>query len=443
MPNVTHFLDYSQPNSSARMEMLITIDYLLNEAYDEKHAAKQIDIVKYAEDNYGMYIRRDRISQILVHLEEIAQHNSNLLPFELGIVKLPATKKYYIRRRMFKDSEVVKIVSAIKSDSKLSIEETNKLCERFLSVAVNHNKTDAIKKKVLKRDERVEKLPQKVFKAQEAFLDAVERKGVLIFKLKTINKNVAFSKKMPTSIIVQQFVNEGVSGYAYKTYTINDDLYYVFYIPSKRVALLTKYDNVVFLKVYESVDDNIDFSIDNYELIDYWVEDHFTGKDGKLFEFKLKTTIGKKDEEPQKEFKSFKKAFEKYWKKDFEYEIVEREIPSKRIDANGNIYDDTIVALDAVFSIKSNINSFRNWYSNYAFDKAVILEPKHLNDTFLREKIMRYARRLTKYGERFNYEIIETFKPEYEEEIRKRKEMIEKRKKQISESNNKIDNIRS
>ena len=68
MPNNNIFFNYEQPNSTPRMEMLIVIDFLQKEAYDEYHAAKQKDIIDYAKKYYGIDIRRDRIAQILAHL---------------------------------------------------------------------------------------------------------------------------------------------------------------------------------------------------------------------------------------------------------------------------------------------------------------------------------------------------------------------------------------
>ena len=429
MSNTTYFLDYTQPNSAPRMEMLITIDYLLNKAYDKEHAAKQTDIVKYANEEYGMSIRRDRIAQILTHLEEIYQHSPNLLPFELGVVNLRKTKKYYIVKRLFKDSDIVKIVSAIKSDSKLSDEETNRLCSHFLDVSVNKEKRDEIDRKVAKRGQRVNKIQAKEYKTQEAFLNAIENKAVLVFKLKTFDESVGISRTgFRFKRMVANYVNEETYSYAYQTYTINKTLYLVLYIPNERMAILTKYNNVEFIRVNESWNTDIDFEIDNYDSIDDWVEKHFLGKDGILTTFKLKTTIGAKGKKVNSGFNSFVKSFESYWNKQFEYEVVEREVPLERIDENGERQSDSIIALDAVFTIEANYASFKNWYDSGIFDKAVILEPRRLNDRFLREKIKRYAKRLTKYGEKFNYEIIETLKPEYEEAMKKRIERTKKQK---------------
>ena len=415
----THFLDYSQPNSSARMEMLITIDYLLNETYDEKHAAKQVDIVEYAKNNYGMIIRRDRIAQILIHLEELAVHSPNLLPFELGVVNLPVIKKYFIKRRMFKDNEVVKIISAIKSDSKLSSEETDKLCNKFLDATVNKERYKAILQKASKRGGKVNKITGKKYIIQEGFIDAIENNAIIKFRLKRFYDGVGVSSpNIKIRNLVRKYVVEDAYAYAYQTYTIKNALYLVLYVPNERFAIITKYDNVVFLDVKRSFKDDIEYIIDNYDSIDEWVDNHFSGKDGYLRIFKLKTTIGIKGETVTKDFLSFKELYQDYWKKDFEYEEVEREIISNRIDEDGNAYEKKIIVLDAVFTIESNYSSFANWYSNGIFDKAVILEPSYLNDRFLREKIKRYAKRLTKYGERYNYEIVETLKPEYEQRMK-------------------------
>ena len=61
----------TQPNSDKRNEFLIVLDFLLNKTFDEKHATSQTAIIKYAKDRFGVEMRRDRISQILLHLSQL------------------------------------------------------------------------------------------------------------------------------------------------------------------------------------------------------------------------------------------------------------------------------------------------------------------------------------------------------------------------------------
>ena len=265
MPNNNIFFNYEQPNSTPRMEMLIVIDFLQKEAYDEYHAAKQKDIIDYAKKYYGIDIRRDRIAQILAHLEEVSEHSPELLPFELGVVNLNATKKYYVSTRMFRDVEVVRIISAIKSDSKLSEKETKRLCDKFLDKTVSKARQASILEKVSQREEKVKKASEEEYKVKEAFCLAIEKKAVLKFKLKSYNGVGISSQSFHIKKEVRGYVENEAFGYGYSTLSINDKTFVVIYIPSGRFALITKYDNVVYIDVNEKPRKNIDYDIDDYD----------------------------------------------------------------------------------------------------------------------------------------------------------------------------------
>ena len=66
-------LSRRQPNSEAREEFLIVLEYLLTEAYDEKHATTQSKIIDFALKKYNVIIRRDRVNQILIHLYQLVE----------------------------------------------------------------------------------------------------------------------------------------------------------------------------------------------------------------------------------------------------------------------------------------------------------------------------------------------------------------------------------
>ena len=52
------------------------------------------------------------------------------------------------------------------------------------------------------------------------------------------------------------------------------------------------------------------------------------------------------------------------------------------------------------------MEAFEHWYLDEGnFDRVVILSPKYLNERFLSEKIIRYARRINKYGESINFNV--------------------------------------
>ena len=78
-------------------------------------------------------MRRDRISQILLHLSQLVEKYPDKFPFKLGVVvsnsasnsEDASRRKYFIKERAFSDKEILKIVSAIQSDKSISPEATD------------------------------------------------------------------------------------------------------------------------------------------------------------------------------------------------------------------------------------------------------------------------------------------------------------------------------
>ena len=74
-----------QPSSQQREEFLVVVDYLLKFAYDEKHAVQSTKIVTYAKEQYNLYFRRDRVTQILIHLYQLSNNKQYNLPFSFAL----------------------------------------------------------------------------------------------------------------------------------------------------------------------------------------------------------------------------------------------------------------------------------------------------------------------------------------------------------------------
>ena len=426
--------DEVQPNSGTREELLVIMQYLQNYAYDKEHATTQTEIMDYAKEKYGLIMRRDRVGSILIHLEQISKQNPDLLPFVLKSVELKTIKKYYVPQKLMSDDDVAKICSIIIGDKKLSAVETKRLLEAFTTVNTTKNQKKELFNKITVRSGKRKKVSDSSYEAYEQFNRLCERKEIVQFRLKDPYL-AEYSKKVDKKVL-DSF--KGITdGYPAFTYEIGGYTKYVIYVKKYKLGIITSIENLEFIPGPESPYDKVDKKV-TYELdvrgedksIEKWVDAHYKGIDGIVHHFKLKTYVSEKGHKESKSFIEFKEKYKEYWSKPLKYDLVEREVEVPHYD--GHI--EKVVVYDAVFELYANISSFENWYLRLGnFDQVIILEPKLLNDFYLSEKVERYARRITKYGKKYNYTVTREYKPEYleqREEIRKR---IQERRKNRGE----------
>ena len=404
-----------QPNSTQRLEFLIVVDYLKKYAYDKDHATTQKEIVDYALNEYGECIRRDRVGQILIHMEQLSKTNPELLPFTLETVNLNKIKNYYVPQRMFNNDEIVKIISALYCDRKLSNKDVEALSKKFLDITANDYQQSQLLKRISKRGKTRERISDRDLTKQDLFLEAIDKQYHIYFRLKKPFGGADYSSRIDMNMR-RQLANkeELISGYPAMTYLVDNELRPVIYMDRYQIALITTFDNIIIDRYYDISDWNnqpINMNlIGNYQSIDEWLEDHYKGKDGHQNRYVCKVTTNN-----EQFFNKFKKEYRDYWHEELKYEIKERIVPIKRVNSEGKEYIDEITAYDAHFVIESNYSSFKHWYGKLGnYDEVVIIEPKELNDMFLAEKIDRYAKRLTKYGLHYNYKIEKEMKPEYQ-----------------------------
>ena len=69
---------------------------------------------------------------------------------------------------------------------------------------------------------------------------------------------------------------------------------------------------------------------------------------------------------------------------------------------------------DAYVKLETNLESFKHWYEDYKIiSSVVIISPAELNDYWLAPLVSRLAKRMTKYGSKYDYELTKNVKPEY------------------------------
>ena len=396
-----------QPNSTPRMEMLIVMEYLKEYAFDKEHATTQAEIIKFANDKYHTNIRRDRVGQILIHLEQISNDMPELLPFTIKSVEFSKIKKYYVPQRMFKESDIVDIVSSLDANDYLVKSKANLLANKFLNVAANKAIHDRIIKKIQKRGHKTIKVDAESLNKRQIFLDAADSQARIVFKVNSLRR-VSFSSPLPDDVRKEARMNPNYTfwGFAVMAYQPDQEPKPVIYLDQYQIALITSFDNLEITDV-EGLshwnEEALSYPlIGKYSNIDDWLKDHYKGQDGKTIDITLKVTTN-----DEAWFKKFKTAFKKHWKKDLEYRIVDREVPYVIRNKDGVVERRVDIAHDAVFTINTTKSAFEHWYIDEGnFDYTVALSPKWINDYYLADRVRRYARRLNKYGDGYLYQIV-------------------------------------
>ena len=425
-----------QPNSDKRNELFIVLDYLLHHTSDEKHATSQTSIVKYAKAEYGVDIRRDRIPQILLHLSQLTEKYPDKFPFKLKTV-MPksatgaedgARRKYYISERAFSDKEILKIVSAIQSDKTISTDATNKLVDKLLRETASEKKIQDLKKKL-------EKKQRKSGKFTDRGMDYLERVEEMAASNETIwftIKDFADADFDCPRYMVRRLMKDQTEhrGFIHSIKEVNNKFVLIIYLPDYKHAMITPTTNVVIVRHMDLNDINqvVDFPLANekYASIDEWVEQHYKGLDGFLVTFKFKFIL---EDLRAKDFEYIDMSFRKHWKQAMNYETVEREADVIRMDDNGGEVVGTRLVHDAFVTIKTTRESFEHWYKDYKIlSKVVIVQPSFFNDIILAPLLNRLARRINKYGSRYDYKVSRTAKPEYQEFLDHNPILIRERK---------------
>ena len=413
----------TQPNSDKRNEFLIVIDYLLTKTSDEKHATSQAAIIKYAKETYKVDIRRDRISQILLHLSQLVEKYPDKFPFKLKVVSSNSAsnsedasrRKYYISERAFSDKEILKIVSAIQSDKSISQEATSSLVNKFLKESASETKIAELKKKLGKKQRKTSKYSDRGMSFLDTLEDLADKEERVWFTIRDY-RDTDFDCQHFSMIRELRKQNEH-HGYIYSVLEVNNRFVAVVYLSDYKHAMITPVTNIVITDHLnlKDISDTIDYSLDNdkYSSIDEWVEKHYSGQDGRLIRFEFKFTL---DYTHEKDIQYISSSFQKHWKKRMEYRIVEREAETFHVNDNGDLEPIKVTVQDAYVVVESTLPSFRHWYMDYkVFSNVVIINPSRMNDMLLGPLMNRLVRRISKYGSRYDYELKRTPKPEYQE----------------------------
>lgn len=147
------------------IELLLTLDYLLNYT-DEDHPATQQDICRHAKDfglKYdsknpaGNDVRRQRIGDCLRYLQLICDkyEDTDQIPF---VINSTDTGKFYIEEKnRLNEEQIIKILAAIQNDKYTQDEDTDLLIEKLLDSLSNRYNRDHFKQELRNASKGVRK----------------------------------------------------------------------------------------------------------------------------------------------------------------------------------------------------------------------------------------------------------------------------------------------
>lgn len=242
-------MEYNDRPADSRIEFLIAIEYLLNNCYNEKTAAKRKDVVEYAKDTYDVEIRPDRVPHIYMHLNELCEKYPNKFPFKIGTKNTTGGRvKYYIKERQFSFDQVEDIIVAIRDCVFLKKDYKEQLINRFIDVNVPKQIRNELLTNVNKKveDYDVQMINKDVYKVLE-----IARKDKLLIRYKI---------KYPKGVYpYDSFKGAGTisrtgSGYVYKLFIYNNTMYACIYESIEKTAYIIDALNIDFTSKPISMD---------------------------------------------------------------------------------------------------------------------------------------------------------------------------------------------
>lgn len=180
------------PNSVPRIEFLIVCEYLFQIADSEENATSQKKIISYAMEKYNIEIRRDRIPQILNHLDYLFNKYPEKFPFKLCKITSSKRSKYYISEKIFTDDEIVKIISSLESNPFVSKDSQEVITKKIINLFANKNRLGSINKKLSCHSLKSNKISNKEGDELEEIYDAYINKKRIWFKVNDSNEYTGF-----------------------------------------------------------------------------------------------------------------------------------------------------------------------------------------------------------------------------------------------------------
>ena len=220
------------------IELLLTLDYLLNYT-DEKHPATQQDICRHAI-NYGLTynpkatkgndVRRQRIKECLAYLQYISYkfEKTDKIPF---VINTTDSGKYYlVEKNHLNEEQIIKILGAITNDKYTKDEDTSLLINKLLDSLTNRYNREHYLEELNKLNQGVNKynlstnrkirLVSKAFKESKMLkirheIISINQKDILIYDFWYRVYKIKEFKNKPYAILLpidtgEIFFNQGI-----------------------------------------------------------------------------------------------------------------------------------------------------------------------------------------------------------------------------------------
>lgn len=426
---------------ATRLELLIALNYLLDNCPNEHKTSKTIELTKYAEEKFdGAFIDRRKANDIFDDLVEFTHTYPNIIPYTVNRIK--NKPRYYVKKNLLNSRDIEKIASAIKDHGSLTEKASNQLIDRFLDKVTDEDKKTKIVQTLKKTPSLVKhQISDENMELIEKFEWLRDNTAMFFFKLNKKPKDDDVSSPFPfrgrrldrngKPVVVKEIYPGYYSGFVFEVCNTSKSTKVCIYLPDYKSAIITSINNVIFHETYNPFpyEGEISYEIGNSgRTVSDWFTSHFQGKNAPFFNqmVKFKFYVGHENEQ----LLNYKEKFEEIFKTPMEYTLQEREVELTYY--NGE--KETVIAQDAVVNVECCFAAFKKWYwESQAFEAVVVLEPAIWNDRLLEHIVERFSRRLTKYGARNNYQLNKTMKPEYEAVLKERHErfmrMREERRK--------------
>ena len=346
-----------QPLSEARNELFIVLEYLKEYAYDEKHAAKQTDIVEYAQEHYGMTIRRERISQILIHLAQLTQEEKDFFPMKVGVKPIHKINRYYLKEGMLNDQEILDLVSSIRSDRGKTNSEAQWLEERCFSALCGKKKAAAMKEELDKTKRLSRHIDERLGKLKKYLQSAIKKKTMLqVFIVSPLTAHFSAKRKE----ILDTMEEEGkLRCYVYQLLNRDKTEAAILYFPRFRAAASVSLSDIEILD-WTDVGDwggKVKFRLEGCKegTIDEWVKNLYTGQTGYVTDIIIRfrqSNRGKRIRDSLKRYYSNAVTF-----------IEGADGLTLSYEGEGGTTMNILAPKGYTYAkIRTNLNSFMNWF---------------------------------------------------------------------------------
>ncbi len=373
-----------------RMELLITLDYLLNYS-NEANPAKQASIVEYALNKYDYKAKRQRISDTLYFLEDFSKDYN--LPFSL---KTTTGGKYYVDIRHGVDNtKLIELIQALKNDKYFN--ENDK--DYYINILLNTFSNNIDKASIL------DSIKTSKIRSQKTIFNR---------KLEVVKKALQEDKLLKLEYKIYKNENE------YEIYEVYSRVYKIIEYSNRPYALIIpiktkpiKFLTNTLLKPIDELEIPIKKSdreiliedeardLDKlfrtlypeiftyYSSVDDYIEKTLMPKSGKMIKvtFYFQTIL----------LDTIRKSFFNYFNEVLSYKIIKTDELIKEYNVKPNLIKEDIVLV----SMTIDYNAFLSWGFTdphneglvNIFDMIDIISPNNINETIKK----RYLSHLKKY----------------------------------------------